>query len=118
MNTQNQEVVETGGETNYNKSSVTEVVEKDETKSVVSDSIQKLQLDNSLKTQKEEMIKEKELNMREKEKNIKNEKEEIQKTQEEYNKYQQKTEKVRKELEEAKKIYEAMLAAGMKGKSN
>jgi len=63
---------------------------------------------------KESDIKEKEKEIKEKEQNIKSDKDELQKTQEEYNKYQQKTEKVRKELEEAKKIYESMLAAGMK----
>jgi hypothetical protein len=63
---------------------------------------------------KESDIKEKEKEIKEKEQNIKNDKDDLQKTQEEYNKYQQKTEKVRKELEEAKKIYESMLAAGMK----
>ena len=68
--------------------------------------------------QKEKMLKEKEKEMKEKEKDMKEEKENLSKTQEEYNKYQQKTEKIRSELEEAKKIYEAMLAAGMKGKSN
>jgi len=74
--------------------------------------------DSSLKSQKEAHIKEKELDMKEKEKDIKDKKDDLQKTQEEYNKYQQKTEKVRKELEEAKKIYESMLAAGMKSKPN
>jgi hypothetical protein len=63
---------------------------------------------------KESDIKEKEKEIKEKEQNIKNDKDDLQKTREEYNKYQQKTEKVRKELEEAKKIYESMLAAGMK----
>jgi hypothetical protein len=65
--------------------------------------------------QKEQSLKEKELEILEKEKNIKFEKENLQKTQEDYNKYQQKSEKIRNELEEAKKVYEAMLAAGMRG---
>lgn len=105
----NQPTVTSGEETNFNKNVDTNV-------STSVDST--LQSGSSLKTQKEAQIKEKELDIKEKEKNIKDEKDELQKTQEEYNKYQQKTEKVRKELEEAKKIYEAMLAAGMKGKPN
>jgi hypothetical protein len=104
----NQPSVASGEETNFNKNANTNVSVSDVTN--VSDV--------SLKTQKEALIKEKELDMDKKEKNIKNEKDELQKTQEEYNKYQQKTEKVRKELEDAKKIYESMLAAGMKGKPN
>ena len=68
--------------------------------------------------QKEKLLKEKEKDMKEKEKDMKEEKENLSKTQEEYNKYHQKTEKIRNELEEAKKIYEAMLAAGMRGKAN
>ena len=107
-NNQDQPPVPSVEETNFNKNackynSISEVTN-------VSDS--------SLKSQKEAHIKEKELDMKEKEKDIKDKKDDLQKTQEEYNKYQQKTEKVRKELEEAKKIYESMLAAGMKGKSN
>jgi hypothetical protein len=94
--------VKSGEETNFNKNA-SEVTNVSGT---------------SLKSQKDAQIKEKELDIKEREKNIKDEKDELQKTQEEYNKYQQKTEKVRKELEEAKKIYESMLAAGMKGKSN
>lgn len=105
---QEQAPVTSGEETNFNKNVNTNV----------SVSEVKNESDVSLKDQKEAHIKEKELDMKEKEKNIKHEKDELQKTQEEYNKYQQKTEKVRKELEDAKKIYEAMLAAGMKGKPN
>jgi hypothetical protein len=107
--------VPSGEETNYNKNaskdgSVSEVTN-------VSDGSTQ-QSSSSIKSQKEAHIKEKELDMKEKEKDIKDKKEDLQKTQEEYNKYQQKTEKVRKELEEAKKIYESMLAAGMKSKPN
>lgn len=114
-NNQNQPPVTSGEDANFNKNANTNVSVSDVTNASV-DSTQ--QSGSSLKNQKEAHIKEKELDIKEKEKNIKDEKDELQKTQEEYNKYQQKTEKVRKELEEAKKIYESMLAAGMKGKSN
>jgi len=67
------------------------------------------------KVEKDKALKEKEKEIKEKESMINLEKENLQKTQDDYNKYQQKTEKIRNELEEAKKIYEAMLAAGMKG---
>ena len=90
---------DTGEETNVNKRE--EISEK---------------LPEKLLVPKEDLIKEKEKEMKQKEKVIQDEKAELNKTQEEYNKYQQKTEKVRKELEEAKRIYESMLAAGMKGK--
>lgn len=112
---QEQPPVTSGEETNFNKNATTDVSVSEVT-TASGNSTQ--QTGVSLKSQKEALIKEKELDMKEKERTIKTDKDELQKTQEEYNKYQQKTEKVRKELEEAKKIYESMLAAGMKGKPN
>ncbi len=102
------EQIEKTGETNLNRVlndldlNIKEINPKD------------LNLSDKKVENKSKELKDRQSELKKKEQEISKDKEEIAKTQEEYNKYQQKTEKIKKELEEAKRVYEAMLAAGIK----